>query len=122
MKYIIIFILSLSFVAVNAQESKPAVAKAPVEQKETFKVDGVCLDCKARIENAALIKGVKFVEWSKETHDLVVIFKPAKVTLDEIKASIAKAGHQTKGFEADEKAYSNLPGCCEYKNGAKCEH
>ena len=39
-----------------------------------FEVSGVCKMCKERIENAALIKGVKFVEWSKESQKIKVIF------------------------------------------------
>lgn len=79
-----------------------------------FKVEGICGMCKERIENASLLKGVKFTEWNLDTHLLKVIYRPDKVSLDDIHKSIAKAGHGTEKVNADMDAYEKLPICCHY--------
>lgn len=87
-----------------------------------FHVKGVCSQCKARIENAAYIKGVKFCEWNIETGMLSVIYKPEKVELAEIHKSIAQAGHTTDMLPADQDAYNKLPSCCAYNNEGVHKH
>jgi copper chaperone CopZ len=83
-----------------------------------FKVEGVCDMCKARIENGALIKGVKKADWDKETGMITVIYNSKKVTLMEIHEAIAEVGHRTDKVEAKESAYTKLPACCQYDDGA----
>jgi len=85
---------------------------------ESFEVDGVCGMCKDRIENAALIKGVKLATWDNETHMLKVVYKPSKVAIQEIHEAVAEAGHETKKAKANMDAYNKLPECCKYKDGA----
>lgn len=97
----------------NAQQKQKKVETAEVQ------VTGVCKMCKSRIENAALIKGVKHAEWDKHTQLLKVVYKPSKTSLKDIQASVAKAGHDTKEIKATEKNYKRLPNCCAYKDGAK---
>ncbi|MBN1118140.1 MAG: cation transporter [Bacteroidales bacterium] len=109
---IIITILISTFLGdVLAQDAKTVTAK--------FHVDGVCMMCKERIENAAYIKGVKTCEWDKETGELEVVYNTEKTTLDKIHKSIAKAGHSTSKEKADSDAYAKLPKCCAYDNGAE---
>lgn len=83
-----------------------------------FKVEGVCGMCKDRIENGALIKGVKKAEWDKETEMLTVIYNPDKVELIDIHKAIAELGHNTDKVKAEETAYNKLPTCCQYDDGA----
>lgn len=83
----------------------------------SFHVDGVCKMCKDRIENAALVKGVKMAEWDVETGMLRVVYRPKKVSLQKIHRSVAEAGHETSEVAADPEAYSKLPDCCRYKDG-----
>lgn len=106
------FLAAISFGSVQAQNKKK------VETSE-FKVEGVCKMCKARIENAALIKGVKLAKWDQDTRTIKVIYKPSKVDLDAISQSIADAGHDTEKIKAGEKAYQDMPGCCDYRGGVK---
>lgn len=90
-----------------------------VEEK-SFKVEGVCKMCKARIEEAAIYtKGVKFAEWNKETQILKVAYKTAKVDEKTIHKNIADAGHDTSEQKAPEEAYNKLPGCCKYRDGVQ---
>ena len=81
----------------------------------TFTVDGICGMCEDRIENAAYIKGVKKVDWDKETQKLTVIYKPKKVTIEEIAQSVADAGHDNEYVKASSEAYSQVHGCCKYR-------
>lgn len=85
-------------------------------------VHGVCGQCKDRIENAALIKGVKKVTWDKKNQYLTVIYKPSKVSLEDIQKEVAKAGHDTGEFIADDVVYNALPGCCLYRSGEIAPH
>ncbi len=96
-------------------------AQAAVKQVQTveFTVTGVCGMCESRIEKAALIKGVKLAEWSKDTQAIRVIYKTSKVSLADIKASILAAGHDVGELTSDDEAYNSLPGCCKYKDGVE---
>ena len=109
---LVTLILSLNL-TLSAQDKNKKVTTAE------FKVNGVCNMCKDRIENAAIIKGVKFAEWNKQTDSLKVIYRTDKVTIDEIHKSIAKVGHSTDKEEANMDAYNKLPACCAYMDDAK---
>lgn len=91
-----------------------------------FEVHGTCHMCKERIENAALIKGVKYAEWDVETHVLKVVYKSNSTTEETIHNSIAKAGHDTHRVKATDEDYAKLNSCCKYRDadatGHKCNH
>ncbi len=82
-----------------------------------FKVEGVCGQCEKRIENAALIKGVKLAEWNKKTKMLKVVFVTRKTNKETIQKSIAEAGHDSEKFKAPDAKYKSLPACCAYRDG-----
>lgn len=84
-----------------------------------FVVKGVCNMCKERIENAALIKGVKWVEWDKTTDSLTVIYRKDKIEIIEVHKSIAEVGHTTDKIECNLDAYHKLPACCAYMGDTK---
>jgi len=86
---------------------------------ESFEVTGVCKMCKARIENAALIKGVKMAEWDKEAQKLKVVYNTTKTSIETIQKAIADIGHDTEKIKANDANYSKLPGCCQYRDGVK---
>ncbi len=98
-------------------------SKAQQKSKEkvttSFKVEGVCNMCKERIENAANIKGVKMASWDKESRMLEVVYIPAKVSIDSIYSSVARAGHDTDKKESTPEQYKKLPQCCAYRDGVK---
>jgi len=89
---------------------------------DTIHVDGNCNMCKSRIEDAALIKGVKKATWDKYKDQLIVIYDADKTTLLTIEKSIAKVGHDTPNCKADDKVYSKLPKCCLYREGGAHTH
>ncbi len=116
MKNIITLIIAVfTITAVQAQTKKNSTVET------TFKVDGVCMMCKKRIESAALrTKGVKMAEWDKESKDLKVVYNTKKISQIEIKQAIANQGHETAEVPTDSTSYAKLPDCCRYKHGAKC--
>ena len=105
--YFIVFLIGFVSFTANAQENMKT-------ETIEFEVQGVCGMCKTRIENASLIKGVKLTEYNIETKMLKVVYRPDKISLDDIHKSVAEAGHATDKVEADEKAYEKLPACCKY--------
>ena len=109
--------VKITFVLSVLLLSFPAFSVSKGPEKTEFHVKGVCNMCKERIENAALIKGVKMAEWNKETGMLKVVYRPDKVELKTIHQAVANAGHTTSKVPADPKAYRELPGCCKYDDG-----
>ncbi len=81
----------------------------------TFKVSGNCEMCKSTIEKAASsLEGVNVANWNIESNQMHVSFNKDKVSLDKIHKTIAAAGYDTEKMKADDKAYKNLPECCQY--------
>ena len=118
----ILFVIFILFFIHNitAQE------ESHIDNKQTSKIDtvkfevkGVCNMCKDRIENAALIKGVKWVQWDKATDTLTVIYRADKLKIIDVHKSIADVGHTTDKVECNIKEYYKLPMCCAYMGDAK---
>lgn len=105
---VFIFILTLA-PSINAQEKNNHVVT------DTLVVSGVCGMCKERIENAATIKGVKKVEWTPESQQLIVVFRDDKVTLEEIAQSVAEAGHDNELIISTDAQYEKVHDCCKYR-------
>ncbi len=98
-------------VLANAQKQEKSIATCE------FTVEGVCKMCKERIEEAALIKGVKMAEWDKSTGVLKAVYRKDKISEKEIHEAIAAVGHTTDQVTATDQAYGKLPDCCQYKDG-----
>lgn len=87
-------------------------------QTVSFKVYGVCGDCKQRIESTAMdVKGVKKAEWDVQS-DMLVCVGTSKMDKLKIATALSKAGHRSELMNADAKAYAKLPECCQYDSGA----
>lgn len=81
----------------------------------SFKVLGNCDMCKSRIEKAALsVDGVTNANWNSNTSLLTVSLSKNVNSLD-INKAVAKVGHDTELFKADNSVYNKLPGCCKYE-------
>lgn len=110
--YFSLFAFTLLFsVAVNAQNSDPITLK--------FEVSGICEMCKERIEKALDTKGIRYANWTIETSELEVVYKPNKITEEEIHQRIADAGHDTEKVKASDKAYDSIHHCCKYREDSK---
>jgi Cu(I)/Ag(I) efflux system membrane fusion protein len=88
----------------------------PMIESDIFAVSGNCDLCKERIEKAAKsVGGVTSAVWDTKTHKIKVEFDSMKTDLITIQKAIAKAGHDTGKFKADNKTYEALPECCHYR-------
>ncbi len=104
----------------TAQNQPPSADKQkPKIDTIKFEVKGNCGLCKERIENAALIKGVKWVDWNKVTDTLTLIYRTDKVNILDVHNSIAEAGHTTDKVKCNMDAYNKLPACCAYMGDAE---
>lgn len=82
----------------------------------TFWVDGVCGMCEKRIETALLnTPGVRFADWSTETHQVKVAFNGKKLSEQRLHEVVAAAGHDTKKLRAKEEDYAKVHECCKYR-------
>lgn len=83
----------------------------------TFWVDGVCGMCEKRIETALLnTPGVRFADWSTETHQVKVAFSGKKLTEQRLHELVAAVGHDTKKVKAKEEDYAKVHECCKYRD------
>lgn len=97
-------------ISASAQESKT----------EELIVFGNCGMCKSRIEKAAKsVEGVSTAEWNKKTKKAKVTFNSEKTNVLAIHKAIAKVGHDTEKYKADDKVYDKLPACCLYDREVK---
>ena len=109
-KMMIALLLMLSITAnVYAKKVKEIVTT------DTIKVSGNCDMCKATIEEALNIKGVKKAEWNKDTKILIVSYYASKINNETIQHKVADAGYDTEKFKANVAAYDKLHACCKYE-------
>jgi mercuric ion binding protein len=85
----------------------------------TFKALGNCTMCKTRIEKALKIKEVKFAKWDKKTKMVTVAYRPSAISIDSLEHRVAAVGHDTEKYRAPDDVYSELPGCCLYRDADK---
>lgn len=81
----------------------------------SFTVQGVCEQCKDRIEAAAKGKGVQSAIWNIDTKQLQLTYNPSRTTVTKISNRIAAAGHDTYLKKANDAVYNKLPDCCHYR-------
>jgi copper chaperone CopZ len=105
----LLLIATIAFTASKAQDTKT----------DTFKVWGNCGMCKRTIEKAAKTDGVIKAEWNRETKIFTLVYNPAATSNEKIQKTIAAAGYDTENFYGDDKAYKELPGCCQYERKKK---
>jgi copper chaperone CopZ len=70
--------------------------------------------CEVTIEKAARLEGVESADWDADTKELLLKYDPKKVTPEAVQKAIAAEGYDTEAFRGDNKAYSDLPQCCQY--------
>jgi len=114
------FILAIFFIAgfnmsVIAQTHDHDKMNVSSPGAESFKVSGNCDMCKARIEKAVKVEGVKNASWDAKTQLLTVTYEPSKTSKDALCKLIASAGHDTEKYKAPDDVYAKLPGCCHYE-------
>src|SRR5690349_4933070 len=90
-------------------------AAAQTDTTVSFTVQGVCVQCKQRIQKALKIKGVNSANWNTETKIVTVTYQPSVVGLNDLHHTIAAVGHDTEKEKAPDAVYKALPECCHYR-------
>jgi len=111
-KYILMLYLLLPGIVSYAQSAKTKSA----DVKVSFKVYGVCGQCKERIEEAAMGKGVKNANWDENSQMLSLEYNPSKVSLKKLQNRIVAVGHDVESLKATASVYQALPKCCLYRD------
>jgi mercuric ion binding protein len=118
-QYIYVSVLSFIFVLGSALTASAQTDSNANNQTVSFKVYGVCGECKERIESAALdAKGVKKAEWDVQS-DILVLVGSSKMDKMKVAKVISKAGYKSEFSPADKKGYDKLPACCQYDESAE---
>ena len=79
-----------------------------------IKTSALCDDCKERIETALNFqKGVKYAELNLETKVATCVYKPSKVSLNELRLALIRTGYDADEMKADPEALNLLPKCCQ---------
>jgi periplasmic mercuric ion binding protein len=110
--FLLIIMISATSGTIIAQTTSGIAGK---QKTETFKVWGNCDMCKNRIEKAVKEEGATTADWNTESKILAVTFDPAKTSVDTFSKKLAKVGHDTEKYRADDKAYNALDECCKYE-------
>ncbi|HWJ29343.1 MAG TPA: TonB-dependent receptor, partial [Flavisolibacter sp.] len=108
-KLILIAVISLLYTTLTF--AQPGTADSTV----SFKVYGVCVQCKQRIQKSLKIKGVQSASWDVSTKILTVTYNPSVISLDGLHDAVTAVGHDTEKKKADENVYNKLPECCHYR-------
>lgn len=87
----------------------------------SLRVQGSCEMCKARLEGALQIKGIKNPNWNIESKLLTLLYDPEKIGEEKIKKVILEQGHDLDDKKANEKIYQALPVCCHYREHTEFE-
>jgi hypothetical protein len=68
--------------------------------------------CKARIEKTEMENGTASTDWDMKAQLLTIVFDPSVTSVGNIKYKLLRAGHDSGGVRAKDKAYNALPECC----------
>jgi Cu(I)/Ag(I) efflux system membrane fusion protein len=90
-------------------------AQTATKVEYRFKVYGNCGACEERILEALDQKGIVAARWDRAKQEAWVVYRPSKISEDQIQHFVAAAGHDTEHFKADTAVYQSLPGCCLYR-------
>jgi outer membrane receptor for ferrienterochelin and colicin/copper chaperone CopZ len=110
-KYFLFTYLMLLWLSAQSQSMK-SVSR---DTTATFKVFGVCEQCKNRIETALKIKAIKQANWNIDTKMLTVTYDLSRINIEKINDKIAAVGHDTYLKKAKDADYYALPKCCYYR-------
>lgn len=83
-------------------------------QKAKIMTTAQCKMCKMTIEKAVnQLDGIEMAELDVTSKKLKVKFDESKLSLDRIRQAVAAVGYQADDVAAVEKAYNELPPCCQ---------
>ncbi len=97
-------------------------AQAQNKRSDTLQVQtsAVCGMCKETIESEMIYeKGVQSVTLDLEANVVHVVYDTKKTDPDRIRKAITMLGYAADGTPGDEKAFSELPDCCQKEGCGK---
>lgn len=98
-----------------AEENSTTVITSAGIATSTFKVWGNCEMCKETVEKSLTLNGIEKSDWNIESKVMTVVYDTSKINLDKIEKAIASVGYDNEEYKGDDKAYSELPECCQYE-------
>ncbi len=102
-------ILLISFLSVGV--------KAAVQKKSetvTIQTSAICESCKKRLEKTLKSsEGIEEANLNLNNKKVKVKYDPAKTSPDKIREVIANTGYDADVVKKNEKAFNNLPQCCQ---------
>ncbi|MDD2982613.1 MAG: heavy-metal-associated domain-containing protein [Crocinitomicaceae bacterium] len=105
-----VLLIAFTFVAMNFASAQ----KQPKTMEVSLQTTAQCGDCKERIEEKLnYTKGVIYSELDNRTKILTVKFKPAKISLEEVKTVVSNIGYDIDDMKANPEGQSKLPECCQ---------
>jgi mercuric ion binding protein len=87
--------------------------------KFEFTAKGCCPMCEDRIVAALDVPGVRAAEWDQFEEKAMVVYKPKKISEEQIQQLVADVGHDTDLYTATDEAYNGLEACCLYRTGCQ---
>lgn len=103
-------LIAFTFFAMNFASAQ----KQPKTMEVSLQTNAQCGDCKERIEGKLnYTKGVIYSDLDNRTKILTVKFKPAKISLEEVKTVVANVGYDVGDMKANPEGQSKLPECCQ---------
>ncbi|MES2132795.1 MAG: heavy-metal-associated domain-containing protein [Bacteroidota bacterium] len=120
LKILFIVLVAIQAISCESKKTDTTVSQSKTEvikgiTTSTFKVWGNCDMCKETIEGTLKVDGISTSDWSPETKIMKVSFDTTKISLNQIQKNIASAGYDNEKYNGDDKAYSELPECCQYE-------
>lgn len=90
-------------------------SKSKKVETTTFWVASACSMCEETIEKAMDTKGVLTADYSLETSQLTVTYKPKKISLNKIHQILNENGYDTEQSICTEEQYNRVDPCCRYR-------
>jgi len=112
MKYLIIILTAILFLAVHTKSSGQSVKKV---ETITFWVNSACGLCEETIEKAMDTKGVISSDYNLENQMLTVTYKTQKITESQLHQLLNEVGYDTDKSICTDEQYSKVHHCCKYR-------
>ena len=112
--FLLVVLTSCSNNKVETENTETVTEAVDGVTTSTFKVWGNCEMCKETIESSLKVDGITKADWNVESKIMTVSYDEKKITLDQIQKNIASVGYDNEKYKGDDKAYSELAGCCQY--------
>ena len=108
-----IAMLSLAIFTALGLWAKDKIQTVAIKTKITCDHCKMCETCGARIEKALYDKkGIKRVDVDDKALQIKVVYNTEKISLEEIRSTIAANGYDADDVKAPADAIARLDGCC----------